>query len=90
MNRIPLIDLRGKTPVDLLKAYPERARALVDAAKGSFGLVSRAASLVALPLGDRASRAWLARTGNRYGAEIDEIAALLGSGGAHVLNVCFE
>jgi hypothetical protein len=90
LAQIPLIDLRGKSPVDLLQAYPERARALVDAAKGSFGLASRIASVVALPLGDRASRAWLARNGNHYGEEIDRIAALLGSSGAHVLNVCFE
>ncbi|HEY2070416.1 MAG TPA: hypothetical protein VGG48_12740 [Rhizomicrobium sp.] len=90
MQTIPLIDLRGKTPVDLLKAYPERARALVKAATLSFGAVSRAASAVVLPLGDRASRKWLARTGNPYADEIDAIAGLLGRSGAHVLNVCFE
>ncbi|HTQ13105.1 MAG TPA: carcinine hydrolase/isopenicillin-N N-acyltransferase family protein [Rhizomicrobium sp.] len=45
---------------------------------------------MALPLGDRASRRWLAKSGNRYAAEIDEIARHLGRSGAHVLNVCFE
>jgi hypothetical protein len=90
MEHIPLIDLRGKTPVDLLKAHPARAQALVEAATRSFGLASRAASLVALPLGDRASRAWLARSENPYAGEIDEIAGLLGRSGAHVLNICFE
>jgi len=90
MERIPLVDMRGKSPVDLLASYPERARALVAAATTSFGLVSRAASLVALPLGDRASRAWLARSGNPYAHEIDAMARLLGRSGAHVLNICFE
>ncbi len=43
-----------------------------------------------LPWGDRASRAWLARTNNPYAGEIDAIAAILGRAGAHTLNVCFE
>ncbi|MGH6869876.1 MAG: hypothetical protein ACREHE_00080 [Rhizomicrobium sp.] len=90
MQAIPFVDLRGRTPVDLLADYPGRARALVKAATGSFGLASRAASLAALPLGDRASRKWLAKNINPYAAEIDAIAELLGRSGAHVLNVCFE
>jgi hypothetical protein len=90
MERIPLIDLRGRTPVALLEAYPERARALVAAATDSFGAVSRAVSVLALPLGDRISRRWLAKSANPYASEIDAIARLLGRSGAHVLNVCFE
>lgn len=90
MERIPLIDLRGQTPVALLEAYPERARALVAAATNSFGAASRAASVLALPLGDRISRRWLAKTANPYTGEIDAIARRLGRSGAHVLNVCFE
>ncbi len=87
---IPFADIRGGTSLDLLKLYPGTARALAAAAANSFGLVSRAASAVALPLGDRASRRWLGRSGNPYFAEIDALAAHLGIRGVHFLNVCFE
>ena len=90
MERIQLIDLRGQTPVALLEAYPERACALVAAATNSFGVASRAASVLALPSGDRVSRRWLAKSASPYAGEIDAIAGLLGRSGAHVLNVCFE
>jgi hypothetical protein len=87
---IPLVDLRGRSPAALVELYPEKARALIAAASNTFGLVSRAASAVALPLGDRASKAWLARSGNPYRGEIDAIAAHLDLRGAHALNICFE
>lgn len=87
---IPFADIRGGTSLDLLKLYPETARALAAAAANSFGLVSRAANAVAMPLGDRASRRWLARSENPYLAEIDALADHLGIRGVHFLNVCFE
>lgn len=90
MEQIPLIDLRGKSPVDLLRLHPGRAHALIAAATRSFGIASQMASAAAMPLGDRASRRWLVRTNNPYRDEIDAMAALLGRSGAHVLNVCFE
>ncbi len=87
---IPFADIRGGTSLDLLKLYPETARSLARAAVNTFGFVSRAASTVALPLGDRASRSWMARADNPYLAEIDALAAHLGIRGVHFLNVCFE
>jgi hypothetical protein len=87
---IPLIDIRGQSPVALTQAYPDKARALVSAATNTFGFASRAASRIALPLGDRASKAWLARCNNPHAREIDAIAAHLGLRGTHALNVCFE
>lgn len=87
---IPLIDIRGQSPVALTKAYPDKARALVSAAANTFGFVSRAASRIALPLGDRASKAWLTQCKNPYAHEIDAIADCLGLRGTHALNICFE
>ncbi len=87
---IPFADIRGGTPLDLLKLYPDTARALAKAATNSYGLLSRAAGAVALPLGDRASRRWLAAADNPHLTEIDAMAATLGIRGVHFLNVCFE
>ena len=87
---IPFADIRGGTSVDLLKIFPGKAEALARGATNTFGLASRAAGAVALPLGDRASRNWLARTGNPYRAEIDALAGRLQIRGVYFLNLCFE
>lgn len=87
---IPYADIRGGTSLDLLERYPGRAHALVRAATGTFGFASRAAATVALPLGDRASRAWMQRADNPYLGEIDAIADRLKIRGVHFLNLCFE
>ena len=87
---IPFADIRGGTSVDLLKLYPDKARALARAATNTFGFASRAAATLALPLGDRASRNWLQRSGNPFLGEIDALAELLQIRGVHFLNLCFE
>ena len=90
LPEIPFADIRGGTALDLLKLYPERAKALARAATNTFGVVSRTAGALALPLGDRASRNWMVRAGNPFLAEIDAMAALLQIRGVHFLNLCFE
>lgn len=87
---IPLADIRGGTALDLLKLYPDRARALARAALNTHGFASRVAGALALPLGDRASRAWLQRAGNPFLPEIDALAELLQIRGVYFLNLCFE
>jgi len=87
---IPYIDLRAGTPLDLLRARVDGARALIRAASRTYGPLGRAVSLAALPLGDNASRAWLERSANPYLEEIRQIAAITGMKGAWLLNVCFE
>jgi len=87
---IPFADIRGGNSVDLLKLYPDKARALARAATNTFGFASRAAAALALPLGDRASRNWLQRAGNPFLAEIDALAEHLQIRGVHFLNLCFE
>ncbi|HEY4940970.1 MAG TPA: hypothetical protein VII56_06040 [Rhizomicrobium sp.] len=90
LPQIPFADIRGGTSLDLLKLFPDTARSLANAATNTFGMVSRAAGAVAMPLGDRASRQWLARSDNPYLREIDSLADHLGIRGVHFLNVCFE
>lgn len=85
---IPLVD--AGSSVDLLRRYPDKARALAHAAENTFGLLSRIGSRVVLPLGDRASVAWLERTANPYAHEIKELAGYLGIRGVYFLNICFE
>lgn len=43
-----------------------------------------------LPLGDRMSRGWLAKSGNPFLPEIDAIAASVKVPGAYALNICYE
>ncbi len=88
--KIPYVDIRGGSPVDLLRRDPESARRLAAVARETFGLASRAASAVAFPLGDRASLAWLARTANPYLDEVKALAGIAGVRGAVLLNICFE
>jgi hypothetical protein len=60
-----------------------RARALVA------GAASRTPDLL-IRMADRVSRGWLARSGNPYLGEIDEVARILGRPGAHFLNIHYE
>ncbi len=87
---IPFIDLRGKTPVDLLRAYPDKAHALLRASRRTFGLASHLASGLLLPFSDQHSRKWLARHANPYLHEIETMADIVGARGVVSLNVCYE
>jgi hypothetical protein len=87
---IPFVDLRGKTPVDLLRSYPDKARELMQCARRMYGVPSYVASLMALPIADRLSHAWLKRSRNPYLYEIESFADILNMPGAYTLNVCYE
>lgn len=87
---IPFVDLRGKTPMDLLRAYPDRARDMMRASRRAWGIWSQAASYVALPVGDRLSRRWLRASRNPYLYEIESFADILGAPGVIALNLSFE
>ncbi|MEQ1789356.1 MAG: hypothetical protein ABL857_02815 [Rickettsiales bacterium] len=87
---IPFIDLRGKTPTDLLRSYPDSARALVMAARRSYGVLSHVASGLVLPFIDKKSHAWLTRTRNPYLHEIETFDSILGMRGTFSLNLSYE
>lgn len=89
-NSIPFVDLRGKTPVDLLRAYPDKADELITAARRTYGLPSRLASAAFMPLADKLSHQWLVRTRNPYLHEIESMGDVLDTRGVYTLNVCFE
>lgn len=90
MIKIPLMDVRNRSLVEVTKAHADKARDLIEKSKNAFGLASRLASGIALPLGDYFSRKWLDRTRNPYLAEIDEYAEILGMRGVYALNMCYE
>ena len=87
---IPFVDLRGRTPVDLLRNYPDKARELIKASKRIYGLLSHAASVAVLPLADKRSHAWLARNRNPYLYEIESFSEILATTGVYALNLSYE
>ena len=88
--RIPLVDLRGYTPLELLFLYRSHARTLAEAAVSMLGAPSRAAAKLLLPASDRASRRWLEKSQNPYAQEIALIADALRIPGAYTMNICLE
>ena len=88
--KIPYVDIRGYTSLELLFLYRRSALALVEGAKRTFGETSRLASTLAMPWADRASRRWLEKSENPYLHEIAAMAGTLGQPGVYTLNVCFE
>lgn len=89
-NSIPFIDLRGKTPVDLLRSYPDKARTLVTSARWTWGFASYAASFLTLGWADKLSYRWLKRNFNPYLYEIESFAEVLNMRGIYALNASFE
>lgn len=87
---IPFIDLRGKTPVDLLRSYPDSARTLVTAARKSYGYWSHMVTAVALPFIDKKSHAWLQASNNPFLHEIESFDSILGMRGVYSLNLSYE
>ncbi len=87
---IPFIDLRDKTPIDLLRAYPDKARDTMHGGRRVYGALSQAASAVAMPFADRVSRRWLAKTRNPYLHEIESFAEILRMPGVYTFNMSFE
>ncbi len=85
LARIPLVDLRGYTPLELLFLYRKEARILAHCALQTLG----GSRLVAWA-GDRASRRWLDKSANPYRTEIGQIAEAVGVPGAFLLNTCVE
>jgi hypothetical protein len=90
LARIPLVDLRGYTPLELLFLYRRQASALAEAAVSSLGRHSAAAARHLLPITDRASRRWLEKSGNPYLTEIRQIAEALPVPGTYTMNICLE
>jgi len=90
LAKIPLVDLRGYTPLELLFLYRPRARALTEAAKGMLGATSRVAARLLLPATDRASRRWLEQSQNPYAQEIGLMADAIDLPGTYTMNVCLE
>jgi len=89
-NTIQFIDLRGKTLIDLLRAYPDKAMEIINASKGMRGLASRIASKIALPYADKKSHKWLKFSYNPHLYEIESFAEILEVPGVFSLNVCYE
>ncbi|MBL8659593.1 MAG: hypothetical protein JNM75_07540 [Rhodospirillales bacterium] len=80
---IPLLDAVKGGPLSLLERESERLMPLLLAARRRYGTV-------ALRLGDRATRHWLARSRNPYSRELAAVAARVGTPGALLLNLSYE
>jgi len=80
---IPFLEVGRRIGLETYEQRPAIAHNLLDAAAAGtprFGL----------KLADTISRAWLARTGHPYLAEIDAVAKALGRPGGHFFNVHYE
>lgn len=87
---LPFVDLRGKTPVDLLRAYPDKSRAIIDAVRKMYGIFSYAGSAVLMPLADWRSKKLLIRGRSPYLHEVETMADVLDRRGIFFLNMCYE
>ena len=87
---IPYVDLRGKTPVDLLRAFPDKASGLIRSSTFTYGWPSHLASLAVLPYLDKKSHEWLVQSQNPYLYEIETFADILDVPGVFALNNCYE
>lgn len=83
LENIPLIDVGRASRAALLDAARPRADALLQIARRRYGGL-------ALRGGDAISRTWLARNATPYRAEIEQLAARIGTAGAVMLNFSFE
>lgn len=89
-NQIPFVDLREKTLVDLVRMYPDKVTALLDASTRTFGLASRMTSFFALPYADYRSHKWLSKNNNPFLFEIESIADIVDQPGVYALNLSYE
>lgn len=89
-SNIPLVDLRGKTLIDLLRMFPDTASALLAQTRRTYGLASHAAAAMMLPYADKKSKKWLQRTANPYLHEIETASDLLGKPGVYTFNLAYE
>jgi len=87
LAKIPLVDLRGHTPLELLFLYRRQAHILLD---GALSLVGKGPGYVLAYATDRASKRWLEKASNPYLTEISLIAEAMHRPGAYVLNTCLE
>ncbi len=86
LTEIPVIDLRDGGAPRHVRQSAERARALRDACLGIFPR----AAMPLIPMLDRASQRWLARSRSPYMPEIAQIADLLDFSGIWLLNASYQ
>jgi hypothetical protein len=87
---IPFYDVREGGPASLAEKTREQTISLLKASTGAYGIASRMASGIALPIGDKLSLRWLKKTNNPYLPEIEKTAQVAGVKGVIALNICYE
>lgn len=87
---IPFVDLRGKTLIDLLRAYPDKAHALIGDSRRTYGFASNLLAAALLPYADRHSHRWLRASNNPYTHEIETFQDVLHRRGVYTFNLCYE
>jgi hypothetical protein len=87
LAKIPLVDLRGHTPLELLFLFRRPANILLD---GALALVGHGPGRVLALATDHFSKRWLKKASNPYLEEIDLIANAIHRPGVYALNTCLE
>jgi hypothetical protein len=86
LSDIPVVDIRKGGPLAHARQNAREARALRDACLGFFPRPA----LPLVPLLDRASRHWLARSRSPYMAELQKLTAELDYSGVWLLNAAYQ
>jgi hypothetical protein len=83
LPKIPHLHAGALGMLDIAQSAPEQFHAVMAAGRAHYGAA-------AMAMGNAFSRHWLARNENPYLAEIDELAAMAGAPGVHLLNMSYE
>lgn len=87
---IPYIDVRESGPLAIVESHKDMTASLIQASRGAWGIASKIASGLALPIGDKLSMRWLKKTDNPYREEIAKTAEIVGGKGVVALNMSYE
>ena len=80
---VPLLDVEAPAADALMQLAPDRLAMLIEGGRRRYGRLVMA-------VGDRATLAWLRRSGNPYLPEIEAVGRRLGEPGAALLNMSYE
>lgn len=89
-HSIPFIDLRKKTPVDLVSGNKQKTLDMIHSIRKIKGTFSHIATKAGFIASDRFSKNWLKKSNNPYYEEIAAYDRILKTKGVYTLNLSYE
>ncbi len=90
LPEIPFIDIREKSPIDIVKEYKDRCKKLVKSNQATFGFIAKILSYFILPVTDFFAGRWLKKSKNPYRDEIAKLQKASAKTGVKTLNLSYE